>query len=159
MRAKSLHSCPTLCDLMDHGPQPTRLLCLRDSPGKNTGTGSHSLLQGIFPTQGWNLGLLHCGGFFYHLSHQESPLYILVPPSPLWNSSSVFFKRLYPGLTSSVSQPKIKYNSQLLGCAIFFFSVDNVILRVSNRKKVYLSFMLHELNCMGTQCPQAFQRL
>ena len=31
-----------------------------DSPGKNTGVGCHSLLQGIFPTQGSNLGLLHC---------------------------------------------------------------------------------------------------
>ena len=30
------------------------------SPGKNTGAGCHFLLQGIFPTQGSNLGLLHC---------------------------------------------------------------------------------------------------
>ena len=29
-----------------------RLLCLWDSPGKNTGVGSYSLLQGIFPTPG-----------------------------------------------------------------------------------------------------------
>ena len=29
----------------------TRLLCPRDSPSKNTGVGSHSLLQGIFPTR------------------------------------------------------------------------------------------------------------
>ena len=36
-----------------------RLLCPRDSPGRNTiGVGSHSLLQGIFPTQGWNVCLL-----------------------------------------------------------------------------------------------------
>jgi len=32
----------------------------RDSPGKNTGVGCHALLQGIFPTQGLNSGLLHC---------------------------------------------------------------------------------------------------
>ena len=31
-----------------------------NSPGKNTGVGSHSLLQEIFPTQGSNPGLLHC---------------------------------------------------------------------------------------------------
>ena len=30
-----------------------------DFPGKNTGVGCHALLQGIFPTQGWNLCLLH----------------------------------------------------------------------------------------------------
>ena len=31
-----------------------------DSPGQNTGVGSRSLLQGIFPTQESNRGLLHC---------------------------------------------------------------------------------------------------
>jgi hypothetical protein len=31
-----------------------------DFPGKNTGVGSHVLLQGIFPTQGSNPGLSHC---------------------------------------------------------------------------------------------------
>ena len=31
-----------------------RLLCPWDYPGKNIGVGSHSLLQGIFPTQGSN---------------------------------------------------------------------------------------------------------
>ena len=39
-----------------------RLLCPRDSPGKNTGVGCSALLQGIFPTQGLNphlLRLLH----------------------------------------------------------------------------------------------------
>ena len=33
---------------------PTRLLYPWDFPGKNTGVGCHALLQGIFPTQGWN---------------------------------------------------------------------------------------------------------
>ena len=36
-----------------------RFLCLWDSPGQNTGAGSLSLLQGIFPTQGVNPRLLH----------------------------------------------------------------------------------------------------
>ena len=34
----------------------------------------HSLLQGIFPIEGSNLGLLHCRQILYHLSHQESLL-------------------------------------------------------------------------------------
>ena len=34
--------------------------------------GSLSLLQGIFPTQGWNPGLPHCGRILYQLSHQGS---------------------------------------------------------------------------------------
>ena len=47
-------------------------LCPWDSPGKNTGVGSHSVLQGIFLTQGSNSGLLHCSQILYHLSHQGS---------------------------------------------------------------------------------------
>ena len=35
--------------------------------------GSHALLQGVFLTQGSNLGLLHCKQALYHLSHQGSP--------------------------------------------------------------------------------------
>ena len=41
------------------GLQPTRLLCSWDSPGKNPAVGCHTLLQGIFPTQGLNLNLPH----------------------------------------------------------------------------------------------------
>ena len=43
-----------------------------NSPGQNTGVGRHSLLQGIFPTQGSNPGLLHCRWILYQLSHQVS---------------------------------------------------------------------------------------
>ena len=39
----------------------------------NTGLGSHSRLQGIFPTQGLNPGLPHCRLILYYLSHQGSP--------------------------------------------------------------------------------------
>ena len=44
-----------------------------NSPGQNTGVGSLSLLQGIFPTQGSNAGLPHCRWILYQLSHQGSP--------------------------------------------------------------------------------------
>ena len=46
--------------LQSHGLYPIKLLCPWDFPGKNTGVGCHVLLQGIFPTQGSNSGLLHC---------------------------------------------------------------------------------------------------
>ena len=52
--------CPTLCDTMDCSP------C--NSPSQNTGVGSLSLLQGIFPTQESNPGLLHCRQLLYQLS-------------------------------------------------------------------------------------------
>ena len=48
--------CPTLCD-------PMAVLCPWDSPDKNTGVGSHSLLQGIFPTQGQNCVSCIAGSF------------------------------------------------------------------------------------------------
>ena len=37
---------------------------------QNTGVGSLSLLQGIFPTQGSNPGLPHCRWILYQLSHK-----------------------------------------------------------------------------------------
>ena len=55
--------CPTLCN--PHGLWPTKLLCPWDSPGKNSGVGFHALLQGIFPTQELNLGLLHFRWILY----------------------------------------------------------------------------------------------
>ena len=42
-------------------------------PCKNTRVGSHFLLQGIFPTQGLNPGLLHCRLILYRLSYQGPP--------------------------------------------------------------------------------------
>ena len=45
-----------------------------NSPGQNTGVGSLSLLQGIFPTQGLNPGLPHCRRILYQLSHRGSSL-------------------------------------------------------------------------------------
>ena len=58
--------------LQPYGPQPTRLLCLWDSPGKNTGVGCHFLLQEIFLTQGLNLILC--------LSHWQAESSPLAPP-------------------------------------------------------------------------------
>ena len=54
----------TLCDSMDCSPW--------NSSGQNTGGGSLSILQGIFPTQGSNPGLPHCRQILYQLSHKGS---------------------------------------------------------------------------------------
>ena len=62
---------PTLCD--SHGLQPTRLLCPWDFPDKDAGVGCRFLLQGIFPTQGLNPGLLHRRHILYQLSYKGSP--------------------------------------------------------------------------------------
>ena len=55
--------CLILCDPMDCA---ARLICSWDSPGKNTGVGCHFLLQGIFPTQRSNPGLLCCRQVLQH---------------------------------------------------------------------------------------------
>ena len=44
-----------------------------NSPGQNTGVGSLSIPQGIFPTQGSNPGFSHCRWILYQLSHKGSP--------------------------------------------------------------------------------------
>ena len=71
----------TMCGLSDsvvfdslqpRGLQPARILCLQNSPDKNTGVGHHALLQRIFPTQGSNPSLLHCRQILYCLSPQGS---------------------------------------------------------------------------------------
>ena len=55
--------------------QPHGLYNPWNSPGKNTGVDdSHSLLQGISPTQGSNPGLPHCRQILYQLSHKGSPI-------------------------------------------------------------------------------------
>ena len=53
--------------------QPHGLYSPWNSSGQNTGVGSLSLLQGIFPTQGSNPGLPHCRQILYQLSHKGSP--------------------------------------------------------------------------------------
>ena len=63
----------------------------RDSLGKNTGVGYHALLQGIFPTQGWNPGLPHCRQILYRLSHQESPILSLLPHYKDLNRTEKYF--------------------------------------------------------------------
>ena len=57
---------------MSNSLQPHGLYSPWNSPDQNTGVGSLSLLQGIFPTQGWNPGLPHCRQILYQLSHKGS---------------------------------------------------------------------------------------
>ena len=64
-------SCPTLCEPMDCSPPGSSVH--GDSLGQNTGVGSLSLLQGIYPTQGWKPGLPHCRRILYQVSHQRNP--------------------------------------------------------------------------------------
>ena len=58
--------------VLSNSLRPHGLYSPWNSPGQNTGVGSLSLLQGIFPTQGSNPGLPHCRQILYQLSHKGS---------------------------------------------------------------------------------------
>ena len=78
--------CLTLCDSMDWSPPDSSVH--EDSPGKNTAVACHALLQGNFPTQGSNPGLLHCRQILYQLSHQGKPKNTGVGTYPFSSRSS-----------------------------------------------------------------------
>ena len=86
-----------------------------NSPDQNTGVGGLSLLQEIFPTQGSNPGVLHCGRILYQLSHKGSYFsnFWLIAFSPLFLFRkhtvyfSVYFRCLYclKSYTSHTTSP------------------------------------------------------
>ena len=96
---KVAQSCLTLRD-------PHGLYSPWNSPGQNTGMGSLSLLQRIFPIQGLNWGLLHCRQILYQLSYQGSPMWEkcmcmcmglsgCLPSGRAWNNDCVTRERIY----------------------------------------------------------------
>ena len=111
----------------------TRLLCSQNSPWRNTGMGSQSHLQGIFPTQGWNLSLLHSKQILYHLSHQEAPKSYL---RQLLYKHSILFG--------------IKWNGQKCGCGNILRTPEHSVHQASKwlrgragqvRKSAFVSFL------------------
>ena len=96
-------SCPTL---WPYWLPPARLLCPWESPGKNPGVDCHILLQGVFLTQGLNLGPRYCRWILHRLSHQGRPREM----SPLTSNQ---FRRL--GLTGHTrAQGQLGGNLKLL---------------------------------------------
>ena len=82
-----VYLCSCVCEsrsVVSNSLRPQGLYTPWDSPGQDTGVGSLSLLQTIFPTQGSNLGLPYCRQVLYQLSHQGNPLqlYLFLSLSP-----------------------------------------------------------------------------
>ena len=99
--------------------------CNKNSPGKNTGVGCHSLPQGSFPTQGSNPDLPHCRQILYHLSHQGGPknssyLYISLRNAGLDDAQAGKIARRninnlrYPDDTNLMEESKEEWNSLLM---------------------------------------------
>ena len=72
--AKSLQSCPILCDPIDGSPPGSPV-----PGGKNTRVGCHALFQVIFLTQGSNPDLLHAGRFFTTVPQGQSRPWMSLP--------------------------------------------------------------------------------
>ena len=93
---------------MSDSLQPHGLYSPWNSPGQNTGVGSLSLLQGIFPTQGSNSGLSHCGWILYQLSHKGS-----------WRNTGVGSLSLLQGIF-----PTQESNQGLLHCRWILYQLS-----------------------------------
>ena len=108
--------------VMSDSLRPHGLYSPWNSPGQNTGVGSHSFLQGIFPTQGSNPGLLHCRWILYQLSHRGHPR-ILKWVAYLFSSGSSW-PRNWTGVscitgrffTNWTIREAWKYNRNLITC-------------------------------------------
>ena len=98
---------------------------LGDSPGKNTEVGCHALLQGIFPTQGSNPGLLHCRQILYQLSHQGSLVYL---------------NKYLKTVKTNQSIETLKINSIIL-----------VSLPLSRERKIPISWQVHRKPILNKQ--------
>ena len=82
-------SCPTLCNPLDCNPPGCSVH--GDSPGKTTGVGCHTLLQGIFLTQGTNPVLPNCRQILYQLSHQAQFLLFFCYNYPvMWKNANIY---------------------------------------------------------------------
>ena len=118
-----------------YGLQPARLLRSCDSPSKNTGVGSHFLLQGIFPHPGVEPNL-YSRWIPYHLSHQGSPFHniftcqiICSPPETniiLYFNCFNLFKKKTKTKTHMCSfsyiQSNVVYSTAVYSITVFFES-------------------------------------
>ena len=140
MHAKSLESCPTLCNPMDCSPPGSSVH--EDSPGKNTGMGCHALLQ-TFLAQGLNWDLLSpalAGGFFTTSNTWEA--HIIVQLILILLSS--FYT--WTALNTTYTLHYFFYKK----CTIIIFRLYIKTLRQSNVKWRYV------LSCVNSLQPQGW---
>ena len=90
--------CEVKVKVMSVSLWPHRLYSPWNSPGQDTGVGSLSLLQGIFPTQGSNLGLMHCRQILYQLNNKGRPRMLEWVAYPFSRGS--FWPRNWTGVSS-----------------------------------------------------------
>ena len=114
------------CSVVSDSLWPHKLYSPWNSPDQDTGVGSLSLLQGIFPTQGSSPGLPHCRWILYQLSHKESPRILE------WVA--------YP-FSSGSSQPRNLTNQGLLHCRQILYQMSYLFLKIKSHP-IWMAFSL-----------------
>ena len=130
---KVYQSCLTLWD-------PHGLYSPCSSPGQNTGVGSLSLLQGIFPTQRSNPGLSHCRQILYQLSHKGSPSAIRVVSSA-YLSLLIFLPAVLVPVCASCSLAfHMMYSAYKLNKQVTIYSLDIFLSQFGNSPLFHIRF-------------------
>ena len=127
-----------LCSTMEHSP--LGFLCPWDFPGKNTGMGCHLLLQGIFPTQGWNpfsvAPALSCR-VLYHWATWETQLLNITPYFFVRIRHVYYLNRLYKLLSCFQDMIMLFYSSSSpLGTCLTVF-IKYFLVEKSQRSLFY----------------------
>ena len=125
-----------------------------NSLGQNTGMGSLSLLQGVFPTQGLNPGLPHCGWILYQLSHQGSPRTLEWVVYPFSRGSS--WPGIEPGsLALHTDSLPTELWGKPLGCLVW----NSNLLLLRERIMPLWSFLIVDHQGMDTVLSSAWPNL
>ena len=103
-----------------------------NSPGQNTGVGSLSLLQGIFPTQGLNQDLPHYSRILYQLSHKGSPRILEWVPS-LLQQISLTQKLNWGLLHCRWILYQLSYQGSPIGLLMSIKLIENKLMKKKNR--------------------------
>ena len=118
------------CSVVSDSLPPHELYSPWTSPGQDTGVGSLSLLQGIFPTQESNRGLLHCRRILYQLCNQGNP-WTQRGPSIQCMFFSVSLNFLYPGLIILIEEElapavMVVFKKMLINFGLLFLEPNSV---------------------------------
>ena len=114
-----------------------------NSPGQNTGVGS-LFLQGIFPTQGLNPGLLHCRWILSQLSHKGSPRILEWVAYPFSDGSS--WARNQTGVSCIaggfftnwvMNEAPISHKKEILPCTKTQMHIEGIMLSEIKQRKTY----------------------
>ena len=113
--------------LRPHGLQPTRLLCPRDFPGKNTGVGCHFLLQEIFPSQESIPSLLNCRQIILPTELQLETMFQINPNNPILD----LLKMVWGGQSS-------RQEEEVFVCLFCFAEGFHTLIKIKTSMKKFL---------------------